>query len=286
MTTITLNSIFSKIISSEKLTSKNVVSHINKLSMKEKQFLDNFGRYDKLIEKIDSYFDKKEEKRINDIIKGKAKLLNVSLKKMNQLIDKASQIAMCFSAGYSMGGVIEVSCISKDGSELLATRDTTEVYAKSSNYKAKHGFNSIKLTVKELDSIELIGGLPTIKGEEVAPKVFKCKVLIGTGSKHTYKIIWNDMFITSNYHGKSIDDCVNWRKKQAERLILNRNKLINIEKIKNKFIGFQHSLKVGNCINGTKAFIQRHNLNPDFGYTIRYIMSLEDSIFTRRLLNI
>lgn len=53
-----------------------------------------------------------------------------------------------------------------------------------------------------------------------------------------------------------------------------------------KFVGIQHSEKVGNCNEGAMAFAKKHNLNPEMGYTVEYLLSLEDTIYTRRLLSV
>jgi hypothetical protein len=196
------------------------------------------------------------------------------------LKDKAYYVAKCFNMGYSMGNLITVSVKVKDKTFTLNSFDTRDNYASSSKYKAIHGYYDIVLAINELDSIQIIGGIPTIvlSKEKIAP----CKSLISKSSKQNFKIEMKDMFLTETFHGNTIESCKEWRRKRVIQLQKDRiNKCSEQvkEEIKQKnlkrFVGFQHSINVGNCDTGAKIFAQRYGLDTNLGYRLDYLISLE-----------
>jgi hypothetical protein len=48
------------------------------------------------------------------------------------------------------------------------------------------------------------------------------------------------------------------------------------------FVGIEHIRKTGACEAGIKAYIDRHGLNPELGYNLGYLKSLENSPFLKR----
>lgn len=214
----------------------------------------------------------------------------MSLKKYENIKEKGYAICNCFNSGYSMGGIIAV-VINIDGKNIRLTQtDTREEYAKSSKYKATHGYNEFVLTIKQLEQIEIIGGVPTIKQD--GNKIAKCLILLGRGSKNNYNISFQESFVTKDFHG-TYNECLAWRKKQylqclKERsgVLYNRLMMVRKEEVLNRFVGYKHSIDAGNCKVGTQAFAQKHNLDISFGYKLGYLFELDpNSYFVQRVFN-
>jgi len=171
----------------------------------------------------------------------------------------------------------------------------------SYGYRPTYGYYRIEVTVeyaKELAKgymYEPIGGVETFV-ETSKSKIKKCFWLEESGSKHSYKVELVSGFVTGGFHATTYSACETWRIQQAKRLLKNRadnvsakinehQKALEIERKKKRFIGLAHSKAVGNCEVGTMNFAKKHNLDPECGYQVGYLLSLEDSQYTRRLLN-
>ena len=164
---------------------------------------------------------------------------------------------------------------------------TCEEYSNSSKYSATHGsinicFNASNLRDMKGFAYESIGGIDTFV-EKTNAKIKKCLWIEQSGSKNKHTISIKKGFITAGFHAETLEACENWRNKEAKRLTMIR---LFDGKNSMKFVGIQHSEKVGNCNAGTLAFAKKHNLNPKMGYTIEYLLSLEDTIYTRKLLSV
>lgn len=258
------------------------------------------GKTSEIREELDAIKNAKSKK-------DTAKKLSISVKKLAEIERKAYQIAKQHSGctGYSMGDLVTVEVRytyrkkdNKIGSSAitLASYSCMQEYSKSSKYRAKHGSLTITLTVGEIEVAELIGGVLTIIALEKG-KISKCKYFEIKGSKHQISTRWVEGFITSGFHAESYEACVSWRKLRKASLFAQRQreaiskmspeeKAILLERAKSRFVGYQHSRNAGNCHTGTMAFAQRHNLNPKYGYQLGYILSLEDTSYTRRLQNL
>lgn len=281
-----INKMENKYIIEKLITLSATVNNYEKLlkhksfSKEEKEFIKNSKTLNKLILR---YFEKVDKEIKFKKYSINANKLKISVKKYLSFLNLGNEIANCFDAGYSMGGIINVYVKYKQEKILVGKRNSCEEYAKSTIYKAKHGYNEITIDKKYFERIKIIGGIPTITLEK--EKISKCLMLISSGVKNNYKIYFKEGFITNNYHSESFADCQNWRKKEVlnkikERTFKNKNK-----SILKKFVGFKHSLMVGNCEIGTKMFANKHNLNIEYGYTIEYLISLEpNNIFVNKLL--
>ena len=227
----------------------------------------------------------------NELIK-QAKKIKLSVKKLVEYKAKADKIAACFNAGYSMGGSVSVNLVNgKVWAENIFTKEKhlTENkmhigyssnitdYSKRCKYKAMHSNHSITLTLVELDSIQIIGGIPTQILEKT--KIAKCNIWVGLGNKQNFRIEKLQYFITGNYHSASYNQCENWRKNRALSLLKTRLDARSIEdKIRaasSKFIGLNDSIKAGNCMTGSVAFAAKHNLNPLYGYNLGWLLKIE-----------
>jgi hypothetical protein len=257
--------------------------------------------------------NKKDEQLKNAELLKESKEIKISVKKLIAYKTKANKIAMCFNAGYSMGGRINV-CVKK-GTKIvfdyqkndkgnfdytkeqikkvitntlrIGTYSNATEYSRGCKYSATHSSHTIFLTPDELDNIEIVGGIPTQKLEN--KKISNCFRWVGCGHKQTYYITKIKTFITSDFHSSSFNECEIWRKKMAVQLLKNRHELISIaDKLKaaqGRFIGLEDSLKAGNCKGGTEAFAQRNNLNIDYGYNLGYLLRIEpNNKFLLRLL--
>lgn len=212
-----------------------------------------------------------------------ANKLKVSVKKYYSFLELGEKIAQCFDACYSMGGIINVYIKHGENDVLVGTKNDKQEYAKSSKFKAIHGYNEIIISKKHFEKLEIIGGVPTIKLEN--SKISKCLMLIGKGHKNKYEILFKEGFITNTYHSETFEGCENWRKNEYLRKIKDRNFVNENRNVLTKFIGLKHSLKVGNCEIGTKMFAQKHNLDIDNGYRLDYLLSLEpNNIFVNKLI--
>lgn len=254
----------------------NLITGISKLPKEEREFC--IPRLEKIQSKI-SFFTKKEDETLR---KKKQKELatsfKMSLKKYILLQEKCRKIMDNFHSDYKMG---ENKIIYIKGYKgCFYHEDCTSQY-NGDTYKAKHGSVILEFTKKTLQEIQIIGGVPTIITKK--RKISECKILKHEGKKYNKVFYWEDSFLTKSFHCNSLRQAKLWRREELLRVINQRNYL-KVEKInKKRFVGFSHSLKSGNCEIGTKMFCDRHNLNPEFGYSIEYILSLEDTVFTRRL---
>jgi uncharacterized protein YkuJ len=274
-----LKTIFNKLVSLG-ATYKKHKSYINTKNLSKDEVVLAKTKYSDLNQMfyLKDLADTKQ--RIFEQNKLEAGKLKVSVKKYLELKDKAYDVAKCYCMGYSMGNLIEVSVKVKDKTFTLNSFDTRDEYASSSKYKAIHGYYDIVLTVNELDSIQVIGGIPTIvlSKEKIAP----CKCLLSNGNKNHFKIEMEDMFLTETFHGNTIESCQNWRGRETIKLKKDRidkyseqvKEEIKQKKLK-RFIGFQHSINVGNCETGTKMFAQKYGLDISLGYSLDYLVSLE-----------
>lgn len=279
-----------------KLTRLNIVEKIKKLGAKshtyksvvrklpkiEREYFEKHQNF--ILNKLKQSEEKEQAKILKDLQKENAKKFNMSVKEYSALKEKASILLECLNTGHSMGCYRTL----RMNGEEFATNHYLATYSKSYRFEPTYGDIEVNLTKKQLREVEIIGGIPTIIGSptEENPKVRHCTILKQSGSKQYYKLKWKGCYITSDFHGSSVDMCEQWRKQQAERL-LNIRTSKNREKANlSRFVGLQHSIQVGNCKAGTEAFARKHGLNPEWGYRVDYLISLEDSRFTRRLLSI
>lgn len=215
-----------------------------------------------------------------------AKTLGVSRSEFLELREKAQKVAESLAhSGYSMGELVRVVVTKSKRSRFncvtIASQDNRQEYANSCKYRPTHGYDTVSLYLSELRDIQIIGGIPTIV--HTNDKISKCTVWKSEGSKQYWSIEMSDMYITKTYHAESIEDAIEWRKQEAERMINSRNEKLEWERLQKKFVGFQHAIEAGNCRSGIESFVRRHGLNKDHGYNLGYLMSLEDNYHVHRI---
>lgn len=158
--------------------------------------------------------------------------------------------------------------------------DRTSEY-RGGRYSATHYTHAIKLSLSEIAKASLIGGLITIKGERIDNHIIKCEWFEAKGYKSNYNISRVSGFLTQDFHAKSVDQAVEWRKNKAKQLLEKRKSLLKVkafelakERAKNMFYGLQHSLEVGNCEAGTFAFIAKRELEKEWGYRGDFLLRI------------
>lgn len=182
------------------------------------------------------------------------------------------------STGYSMGDIKKAQFAT-----LEAKSDTRSFYSQSSGYRGseRHGSVIIKFNITELLKLRVIGGLITIVDEKVARRIYKCRTLVRNGTKQHFNIGYEEMFLTSTFHAKSIQEIIEWRKNQAKRLMDERiakqaqqEFQRHFEAAKMMFYGLHHSLESGNCEAGSLNFCGDKGLNKEYGYRGDFLLSL------------
>lgn len=236
----------------------------------------------KLKEKQDKEAAIAEKKRIQDTAKG----LRLTVKEYQNFIGIIK--AKNFKTSHKMGCLVKVFLDNK----LVLSQDTREYYSGRGNKYNKtisHGDVSVSFTKNEAKKMQLIGGVITILGKKIDNHITEATVILISGNDYNTYLTREREYITGNYHGKSIEDCNKWRKLEAQKLHLKRKGLadqeIKMELAKYKYVGFQHSIKAGNCESGTMQFARQYNLTPKFGYNLAYLMSLEpNNNFIKKML--
>ena len=199
--------------------------------------------------------------------KVQAKRWKMSYREYTALRDKAERILNDFDTGHSMG------CYKKlfVNGKLFAENHILGDYANSCRYSPTYGNVQIKLNKTQLREIERVQGVWTIKtGENTA------KWLESFGRKHTYVVDITDGYLVGQSHGNTLEDAIN--RDQAKQAQLKRDRLKNA-----KFVGVEHIKQAGACQVDIKMFAERHGLNPEFGYNLGYLKSLEGNEFLNRL---
>lgn len=168
------------------ITNKNLTTYIN--SLKKSDRLEHKKVEGKLRERLSELQENKEKEYQKMIAKKRAAMIGISLKKYYELEEKANKVAECFEAGYSMGGQIIIdlhkSTRSKKYIPNMGMHDTRQYYAKSCDWKETHGYQTIPLNLEQLEKINIIDGIPTMKENG------KVKILAEKGEKNNHVVYW------------------------------------------------------------------------------------------------
>lgn len=162
--------------------------------------------------------------------------------------------------GYSMGQesrVFVAGC-------LVAVCDTREDY-KGGRYRARHGYQSIYLTVKEAQRVKVVGGLITIFDKELAKGIWKVRWYESTGQKQYFDLSVISGFLFDNYHFYARNDKEAIRKgrelqkeakdlERRKKLLDKHIKVVDSLPLSRIWVSFEDSLKGGNCAPGTYEF--------------------------------
>jgi len=185
----------------------------------------------------------------------------MSVAKYERLQRKASAILRAFSTGYSMG---DSKRLLIDG-KAFREDSTCQSYARSCAWEPTHGSVVIVLTLRQLQDIELVEGVWTLRGKDN-----KAKWLQASGGKGTYSVRLVSGFLIGRSHGTTIEECE----------ALERGKAVRVEggvKYLTRFVGLGDRRAAGACEPGVLAFCERHGLDPTMGYRLDYLMGLNDA---------
>ena len=269
----------------EGVTENNLKSR----SRSHKKWLDKDNRFDRLKSEITHLWEKKKEKELRENTLTEAKNFGVSVNTLKLVKERGiSFLKSLGGTGHSMGFHSELIVLNKKGNKTLTCsieRDMRSYYSRGCKWSEPHGFFSVKITLNDLKKIVYIGGVPTIiKG---SGKIKKAKWFTSTGKHSSFKIVEVNGYLTGDYHADTFEKAVQYRKEKARRLALDRLRLRNeeefLERSKSMFFGINDCRKVM-CDPGINAFVNRHNLNKDYGYNLGYLLSFnEETEFLKRL---
>lgn len=263
-----------------------------KVKSKEvKKWLSVGERKSKVIKEIIKIEGKIHENKIKELNKKEASEFGVSVNELFKIKRKASIVLSSFgSSGYKIGDMKTITIYNrKTKKELKIIKDERCYYSRSFKWPAAHGKLNFEITLKDLKKINVMGGIPTILGKKINGKIRKAEWFEAEGRFHNFHIKKVKGFITSDYHAKTISDAFGYRSRKALELLMSRyskdqNNAKLMELASGKFVGIDHCKKVF-CDPGINAFIRRNDLNPKFGYSLGYLMSLNDnSDYVRRLI--
>lgn len=201
--------------------------------------------------------------------------------------DKLYEIANHLdSTGYSMGEYKRVVLNISKSECIAACKNTTKDYSNSCRWKPTYGDVTLHLNLNELRSIEIICGVITIIDVNQKNKSVKsCTVISSTGSKNTYKLTREKMFLAGDYHSKTKEGAKEGAKRNEEqRKEKERQQKLEV-KFKKEFevkfkkaarlqYCFQDSLNANNCEIGSKAFCLRVGISIENKYRGSYLLKL------------
>jgi len=166
-------------------------------------------------------------------------------------------------SGYSMGEYKRIIV----GKTFVSYYNNTSEYAKSSKYKAKHGYTNAHLTFKDARQLQIIGGLITIVGELVGNGLRKAE-WFEKGVKYSETPSRITGYIAGDYHftapnikaaKQKAKEYYDNKRQQVLKLKADekKKKLIAAalqRKDKVTWVSLEDSIKAGNCMAGTKNF--------------------------------
>ncbi len=186
----------------------------------------------------------------------------LSLRKHQDLQQKGKQILRSFSSGYSMG---DRKTLVINGNTFCSL-SSCQTHAKSCKWAPLHGEVTIRLSMKQLKSLELIEGVWTIRGKDNA-----CSWLACEGFQRKFRVVIAEGFLVGTSHGKLLAECEASEAVKAEKLREAAKSLF-------RFVGIIDRLSAGACEPGVLSFCSRHGLDPSMGYRLDYLFGLNDPV--------
>jgi len=246
-----------------KIKSSNLLTFLK--SNKERQKL--LPRIDQIKKWLIEFEKEEERKAQKEAEKTKSKKFGFSVREMLELEYKAHTILKDFTTGYSMG---ENKSIWINGQMFYRVDNT---YQYGGKYKGRETYGNIRIDLSKSDfrKIERVQGLWTI-----AQKNNRAKWFTYEGVKQHFEIFFEKGFLVGDSHGKTLEEA---QSLETQKQISKRFQSLG----DNVFVGIQHIKKTGACDAGIQAYINRHKLNPEFGYNLGYLKSLENSPFLKRI---
>jgi hypothetical protein len=192
-------------------------------------------------------------------------------RKYKLLFAKARLILHSFRTGYSMG---EMKQLLVDGKVFCAV-DNTHEYKGGCKYKAQHGELTICLKMHEFRAIEKIEGVWTVRRKGTQADWLKSH-----GTKGSYKVEFFSGHLVGTSHGATVEEC---NALEAEKERIKSDAATEAARFLKRFVGFDDRRIAGACEAGVVAFCERHDLDPELGYRVDYLLSLGDEVAKRYL---
>lgn len=199
---------------------------------------------------------------VMDFLKQYSKEFNFSVKQFIELREKADSILDSFETGHSMGCHRNL----KINSKQFKSNDDLDRYANSCKWSPTYGSIKIDLSKKDLKKIQYLEGIWTVVNADGS-----AKWLEASGSKNTYTVEWIEGYFYGTSHST---DSLREAKRLEQKKIAD---FIESKKEDKEFIGYSHIRTIA-CDAGIKAFCRRNKLNPEFGYNLGFLKSLNDRI--------
>jgi hypothetical protein len=192
-------------------------------------------------------------------------------RKYKDLQAKAKSILNSFRTGYSMG---EEKILVLDGKNFCFV-DNCREYSGGCKYKAQHGTLTIRLKMHELRAIEKIEGVWTVRRKGTQADWLKSH-----GTKGSYKVEFFSGHLVGTSHGSTVEEC---NALEAEKERTKSDAATEAARFLKRFVGFDDRRIAGACEAGVVAFCERHDLDPELGYRVDYLLSLGDEVAKRYL---
>lgn len=191
----------------------------------------------------------------------KAKSFGMSKKEYLALSKKASGILSGFQTGHSMGCYRTLLL----NDVPFQWNNSLDTYAKSCKFKPTYGNLKISLNKKELREVKNIQGIWTIGNPDGS-----AKWLQSSGSKSTFSVDWFAGYLFKDSHSDESLDAA-----KALQGVKDVQKAAQSMR-DGQFVGVAHMRAKGACMEGIRAFCNRHQLDQDLGYNVGYLKSLND----------
>lgn len=184
------------------------------------------------------------------------------------------------SSGYSMGERKKVIC-----GKFSQTVDHRSFYSGKYSGSENHGYVEFVTNYKEVRNIQVIGGLVTYIYKNQKGKLKKCWWLDANNAKNHFKMIKVEGYLYADYHSTNKEKAIEGgkrseqlKKEAARQKKEYESKKAALQKAYNKALrkqySFDDSIKAGNCVAGTKAFIIRLQLDESKKYRGKYLLDL------------
>lgn len=171
--------------------------------------------------------------------------------------------------GYSMGEKKEVFC-----GKFSQMYDGRYFYCGKYSGSETYGYVEFRTTYKEVRNIQVIGGLITYIYPHQKSKLKRCWWLEASGSKQHFKLIKVEGYLYADYHSTNKEKAIEGGKRSEQLKKEATMQKIAYNKALRKQYTFEDSIKAGNCIAGTRAFIIRLNLDETKKYRGKYLLDI------------
>ena len=172
--------------------------------------------------------------------------------------------------------------------EAYAGGHTERVWSANGKWSGNDSYCTLRFTrrcIDELGEQVVVGTLVTLDCERVGPRTYRATWAEQSRGVNL-KIV--DGWLVRGYHSTvstlqhALKQAAEARSKAATALAMRRAKVDGTE-LSRIYVTYEDSVNAGNCVPGTRNFIERHGLSTLNQQAIRAdaLLALEDSCFTR-----